>query len=100
MEVVLSLKKFTFYSSTRVAYICGTVFQKTDLETPKTRDRLLEELAKNSLINLKFDCADPEKLKFLITDRIVKIKIFDVIKSTDPNRSHTFVADSLELCGL
>lgn len=101
MEIVLSLKKFSFYSSNGIAYICGTVFRKTEITSPTPTDKILQELTQNSVINLKYDCEfDPEKVKILVTERIVKIRCFEVLKPTDPNRSHTFVASSLQACEL
>ena len=100
MEIVLSLKKFSFYSSNETAYLVGTVFRKTELELPIPADKLFDGVTKNSQINLKYSCSDIEKLRLLFTERLLKIRSIEVNQATDPTRAHTFVANSISPCEL
>ena len=98
MEIALCIRNFSYYSTSETVYVTGTVFKKQDLEIESPVDPQFKEVKKNSKINLKLAGADPETIRILSSERIVKIRSEEVVKPTDPSRCITFIAKSVTSC--
>ena len=100
MEIALCIRNFSYYSTSETVYISGTVFKKLDFESQSPVDNQFNEVKKNSKINLKLASADPETIRILTSERIVKIRSEEILKPTEPSRCITFIAKSVKSCEL
>ena len=100
MEIALSLRSFSYYTSSESVYIQGTVFKKIDIESDQKRDRHFEDVKPNTKISFKTPDCTPELLKLLLSERILKIRSKEVLKPIDSTRAVTFVADSISPCAI
>ena len=98
MEIALSIKSFSYYSTSETVYISGTVFKKIDLERPENLECYFREVRKNSKINLRVQFSKPEEILVLLAEKIVKVKSTEIIKPTEPTRCITFIAESVKPC--
>ena len=98
MEIALSLKNFSYYTSSESVYIQGTVYKKVDLELDQKIDRHFEDVKKNSKISIKSADCTPELINLLLSERIVKIRSTEIIKPIDSTRCVTYLADSITSC--
>lgn len=98
MEIVLQLRNYSYYTSSETVYIQGTVLIKKELLPPVCKQHYFEGVKKGSKLNLKFACSDPEKVKILLTERVVKIISNDVFIPDDLNKSHSFIVNELQQC--
>ena len=99
MEVALSLRNFSFYTSSETVYLRGTVFQKIDLEPVKEVERHFQNVKTNTAISLRLKTFDPEVVNLLLTHRILKIRSTEILPLDTQGRI-TFVADSVQKCGI
>ena len=99
MEVALSLRNFSYYASSETIYLRGTVFQKVDLQPAKEIERHFQNVKNNSAISLRLKTFDSDVIKLLLSDRIFKIRSTEVLPLDSSGRV-TFIADSLEKCGI
>ena len=100
MEVALSLRNFSYYTSTESVFIQGTVYKKTQLELNQKIDRHFEDVQINSKISFKASKSDPELIRLLLTERIVKIRSTEILKPIDSTRSVTYLAESIKQCAI
>ena len=98
MEIALSLKSFSYYTTSESVYIQGTVYKKTNLELNQKIDRHIEDVKKNSKISLKSTDCSPELINLLLSERIVKVRSTEIIKPIDSTRCVTYLADSITAC--
>ena len=99
MEIVLSLRNFSFYTSSETAYLQGTVLIKKHLENSENLVAAFAEIQKGSKLNFRFRCKDqPDVSEILFSEKIVKIKTSEIITPNDPSRCISFVAESVERC--
>ena len=97
MEVVLQLRKYSFYTSSETTYIQETVLIKKEIPAPKKKEHYFHDIKKESKLNLKFECSDPEKLRILLTERVVKIRSQDIVP-LDQSKSITFIIEDILPC--
>ena len=98
MEIALTLRNFSFYTSSETIYIQGTVQVKKPIEGHQNRLAAFEGIKSGSKINLKYSCSDPETINLLVSERLLRIRSKEISLPEDPSRCITFIADSIEKC--
>ena len=98
MEVALVLKSYSFYNSSEIVYIKGQVLIKKDLEAPANCEHFFEKIKPGSKINCQFAFSNPEEIRLLHTERIVKLKTQAVSIPEDPKYSVSFIAQEIIKC--
>ena len=98
MEIALQLRCYSFYTSSQTIYIQGTVLLKKKLTPPPTKEHYFENITTGSKLNLKYECSDPEKVKLLLTERVVRITSQDIFIPTDQSKGFSYIVQGLEKC--
>ena len=98
MEVALTLRNFSFYTSSETIYIQGTVQVKKPIEGHQNRLAAFDGIKSGSKINLKYSCSDQETINLLVSERLLRIRSKEISLPDDPSRCITFIAESIEKC--
>ena len=103
MEVILTVRNFSYYTSSESAFIHGTVLVKKPIETDSKHSTAFETVEKGSKIGFKFPCSEDKltKIALLATESILKIKSKEIVPA-EPTRFNqfgiTYIADEIVKC--
>ena len=103
MEVILTVRNFSYYASSESAFIHGTVLVKKPINTDSKHTIAFENVEKGSKIAFKLPCSEDKlnKIGLLITESILKIKSKEIV-SSEPTRFNqfgiTYIADEIVKC--
>lgn len=99
MEVALSLRNFSYYTTSEQIYFQGTVFKIIQTQEKEENDCLhFRDIKIGSKLHFRYSSSDQSKLALLLKERIIKVETKEVLKPIDTSRCVTFIASDIKPC--
>ena len=103
METVISLRNFSYYTSSETVFIHGTVLIKKPIEINSKYSKSFEDVEKGSKVSFKLFCDEKkeEKISLISTESILRVRSTEIHtpESTRFNQfGITYIAEEISKC--